>query len=167
MGSLLCDLGVAARVIHKQQILLVQEASGRYAGCWGLPKGHVESGESPEAAAHRELKEETGMDGQLLGLVGVRTALRETQPAVFLCFDFAVSKAPATPAEGEIASAEWFTIEQLKALAWVSETMHQLALDGLTRRTVIKSQPGITQRSSDYAVYRTNLATTFDQGVMR
>ena len=78
----------------------------------------------------------------------------------FRCF-----KTPATPAEGEIASAEWFTIEQLKALSWVSETMHQLALDGLTRRTVIKSQPGITQRSSDYAVYRTNLATTFDQGV--
>ncbi len=28
---------------------------------WGLPGGHVEDGESPEAAAYRELSEETGV----------------------------------------------------------------------------------------------------------
>ena len=30
---------------------------------WGFPKGHVEDGEQPEAAALREVSEETGLDG--------------------------------------------------------------------------------------------------------
>lgn len=30
---------------------------------WGFPKGHLESAELPEAAALREVREETGLDG--------------------------------------------------------------------------------------------------------
>lgn len=30
---------------------------------WGLPKGHIEGGESPEEAALREVEEETGLRG--------------------------------------------------------------------------------------------------------
>lgn len=36
---------------------LVQHAAGH----WGFPKGHVEEGETPEQAARRELREETGI----------------------------------------------------------------------------------------------------------
>ncbi len=32
-------------------------------GHWGFPKGHPVKGETDEAAARRELKEETGLDG--------------------------------------------------------------------------------------------------------
>ena len=57
------DIGVAAAVVTNSSILLVQEAKGTYAGCWGLPKGYVEPNESIEAAVLRELKEESGLDG--------------------------------------------------------------------------------------------------------
>lgn len=167
MGGLLCDLGVAARVVRNHRILLVQEASGPHQDRWGLPKGHVDQGESPEQAAIRELKEETGLEGKLLGLVGVRTALRNTQPAVFLCFDLAVEHHEVAHPDAEIASAKWFSLEELKSLRWVSETMHQLALDGLINRTMLRNHPGLTQRSSDYAVYRTNLITSLEQGGKR
>ena len=155
MAQLLCDLGVASRVLRDGKILLVQEGKGRHAGLWGLPKGHVESTESPEAAALRELKEETNLNGQIVGLVGVRTALRTNGPAVFLCYEVQVDNAAFRISGEEISAAGWWSLNELKGLDWVSETMHQLAVDGLTNQTVIPDQAGLTPRSSAYAVYRT------------
>ncbi len=37
---------------------------------WSLPKGHVEPGESPETAAVREVAEETGITGRVVGRLG-------------------------------------------------------------------------------------------------
>jgi 8-oxo-dGTP pyrophosphatase MutT (NUDIX family) len=41
------------------QVFLIQHARGSY---WGFPKGHAETGETPQEAAFRELKEETNLD---------------------------------------------------------------------------------------------------------
>ena len=38
---------------------------------WSLPKGHIESGESPEEAALREVKEETGIESEIYKSLGV------------------------------------------------------------------------------------------------
>jgi ADP-ribose pyrophosphatase YjhB (NUDIX family) len=37
---------------------------------WSLPKGHIEPGESPEQAAIREVAEETGIIGRIVGRLG-------------------------------------------------------------------------------------------------
>ncbi|HWL36042.1 MAG TPA: NUDIX hydrolase [Frankiaceae bacterium] len=37
---------------------------------WSLPKGHLEEGESPEAAAVREVAEETGITGEVVAPLG-------------------------------------------------------------------------------------------------
>jgi 8-oxo-dGTP pyrophosphatase MutT (NUDIX family) len=37
---------------------------------WSLPKGHVEAGETHEAAAVREVEEETGIRGRVLAALG-------------------------------------------------------------------------------------------------
>jgi 8-oxo-dGTP pyrophosphatase MutT (NUDIX family) len=37
---------------------------------WSLPKGHVESGESPADAAVREVEEETGIRGRVIAELG-------------------------------------------------------------------------------------------------
>ena len=33
---------------------------------WGFPKGHIDAGESPDAAARREIEEETGLKDLVL-----------------------------------------------------------------------------------------------------
>lgn len=50
-------------VDHRGRVLLQErdEHAPRAANKWGLPGGHVEDGESFEAAAYRELEEETGI----------------------------------------------------------------------------------------------------------
>ena len=42
-------------------------------GKWGFPGGAIELGETPEEAAIREVKEETGLDVQVETLIGIYT----------------------------------------------------------------------------------------------
>ena len=62
--------------------LVVHESAGRVVGAligrrdrrgrllWSLPKGHIEDGESTEEAAVREVAEETGIAGRIVGRLG-------------------------------------------------------------------------------------------------
>ena len=87
MGSVRCDLGVAAVVTKNSKVLLVKEASGRYSGHWGLPKGYVDEGELPRDAALRELREECSVDGVATGIYAVRENLTDIGPAIFIAYD--------------------------------------------------------------------------------
>jgi thiamine-phosphate diphosphorylase len=56
----------AAVVINEDhEVLLVKRTVEPKAGQWCLPGGFVEMGEAPEFACLRELKEETGLDGEI------------------------------------------------------------------------------------------------------
>ena len=58
-----CDACAAGILIRYLKILLVKRSASRsfYPNVWDLPGGHLEAGESPEAALVRELREELGI----------------------------------------------------------------------------------------------------------
>src|ERR1700709_2499146 len=49
---------------------LIWRTDGQGRLLWSLPKGHIEAGETAEQAAVREVEEETGIAGVILGELG-------------------------------------------------------------------------------------------------
>lgn len=62
-------VGVGAVIFRGQQVLLVQRGTEPAMGKWSLPGGLVELGESLHDAVRREVREEVGLDIQVLDLI--------------------------------------------------------------------------------------------------
>lgn len=60
---------VSCILMKEREVLLVKRGNPPYKGKWCLPSGFAETGESIQAAALRELEEETGVKGKITGLV--------------------------------------------------------------------------------------------------
>ena len=63
--------GVAVVVTHRQRVLFGQRKTANGGFVWQLPGGWIEPGESPQLAARREVREETGLLLRDLRFVGV------------------------------------------------------------------------------------------------
>jgi len=64
-GGLVLDMG---HEVPRAALIGRTDRQGRL--LWSLPKGHIEVGESAEQAAVREVEEETGIAGEILGELG-------------------------------------------------------------------------------------------------
>lgn len=83
-------LTVAAHASSGDKILLVQEkVNGQ--SVLNQPAGHIEDRETPEQAVLRELKEETGWDGQVEYLISTHYWRDNSNGHTYLRFNYAVS----------------------------------------------------------------------------
>jgi 8-oxo-dGTP pyrophosphatase MutT (NUDIX family) len=98
--------------------------AGKDPGVWALPKGIIGDGERPELTALREVEEETGVQGRLLGKLGdIRYVYTWAGERVFKVVSFYLLRysrgrlgdlPPATA--HEVAEVRWLPLEEAPRL---------------------------------------------------
>lgn len=108
-------LPVAVAVAVKgKRFLLIKRGLPPKRGTWGSPSGFIESGETPEEACLRELKEETGVSGEIARLIGVvgREDKEVYGDMVVVRYLVKVKSGKITPGD-EVENAKFFDIAEL------------------------------------------------------
>ncbi|HEY5442396.1 MAG TPA: NUDIX hydrolase [Candidatus Saccharimonadales bacterium] len=111
---------VAGVVLRDEQgrYLLVQEKLARVYGLWNLPAGKVDEGETLQAAAVREAKEETGFEVELTGEHPLLTAVDENADNRQLnSFKARIVGGILTVQKEEILDAKWLSLSEITALS--------------------------------------------------
>jgi 8-oxo-dGTP diphosphatase len=124
------------------KVLLIQRALAPFKGQWALPGGFVRVDETIDAAARRELVEETGLGDVFLeqlytfGVVDRDPRERVVSVAHYALVKLSDHKAKAAT---DAAEAEWFPLSKLPKLAFDHAEILALALTRL--RGKVRYQP--------------------------
>ncbi|MEW6031743.1 MAG: NUDIX domain-containing protein [Bacillota bacterium] len=105
--------GIVFREEPDLAFLMILDGYGR----WTFPKGLVETGETPEEAAVREVEEETGLRTEVAGELGQTRYVyhHPRKGRVHKTVTFYLLRLTGgclTPQTGEIAAAEWVSPEE-------------------------------------------------------
>ncbi len=120
--------GVGVVCLRGAEVLLVRRGRPPMQGAWSLPGGRVEWGETLEAAALRELSEETGVEAELLGLVDVVDGVF-SEDLHYVLIDYAARWRSGEPRAGDDAAAAAFhPLDRLAELGLWAETARVIEL---------------------------------------
>lgn len=92
---------VIAVAVDDGRFLLIKRGIPPRKGYWGCPSGFVESGESPEEACLRELREEAGVDGEVARLIRVSRWQDDELYGDMLVVSYLVRVTGGTPVAGD------------------------------------------------------------------
>ncbi len=131
MDARVKDVRRPGRVKHERSAggLVLQRDRGNFSGLiigrstpriWSLPKGHIEPNESIEAAALREVQEETGIEASIIvKLSDIRywfyaNKLKHSKIVHFFLMRY-VDGDP-TPQQGEVDETLWVKLDELSEM---------------------------------------------------
>ncbi len=119
--------GAGAIVWRGEEVLLIRRGKAPRLGEWSIPGGRIEAGETAQAAAIREVLEETGCAIAIVALCDVVDAIGEGRHIVL--FDFTARWVGGDPKAGDdAAEARFVPFESIAALGMWGETLRVIAL---------------------------------------
>jgi 8-oxo-dGTP diphosphatase len=116
-------VGVAGVIWNPQgEVLLIRRRNPPRAGHWSLPGGRVERAERLEDALRREIREETGLEIDILGLAGVAEIV-DAAPlggiGHYVLIDYgARALSGRAVAASDAMDATWFRLDNLPEELW-------------------------------------------------
>lgn len=117
--------GASMVVLHDNKVLLVRRGRAPFAGSWSLPGGKIEGGESPRDAARRELKEETGIEADVEGVLDRVTVAAPGDKSYRLTVFYGRLTGGVLKAGGDALTAEWVHLDEVDARP-LTEGMEEL-----------------------------------------
>ena len=123
------DIVLFKRAKRGAHVLLIKRMREPFKGQWALPGGFVDENESLEAAAARELREETGLDGIQLAQIGAfgdpgRDPRGHT---VSVAFGAVIDDFPETEAADDAEEVAWYVVARPPALAFDHKKILRMA----------------------------------------
>jgi len=114
------DPKVAAAVLigQERRLLMVKRGVEPALGKWAFPSGYVDRGESVEAAAVREVKEETGLSITLNTMVGLYSG--DGNPVVLVVYDACITGGKLH-AGHDVEKTDWFSLNDLPPLPFPND----------------------------------------------
>lgn len=119
--------------LRGEEVLLIKRGTPPRLGQWSVPGGRLEWGETLQDAALRELKEETSVDAELLGLIDVIDGVFPARPGGeitrhYVLIDYAARWTGGQPMAGDdAAEARFVSREEAMALVEWEETRRVIA----------------------------------------
>jgi 8-oxo-dGTP diphosphatase len=112
-------VGIGAVILKEGKILLEKRGNEPAKGQWSIPGGAVEVGEPLEKAVLREIKEETGLDGQTSRLLDVVDQVNLDEKAKiqfhYVIIDYLVKVKQGEPKPASDADAlKWVSLSEVE-----------------------------------------------------
>ena len=129
------------------RVLLIRRGVNPGMGLWCLPSGFIEHDESPETAAVREAKEETGLDvalGELMGLHSYYDPMRGN--GILILYRAHATGGALVPGD-DAAEARYFGPAELPPPGQIAFRTHRLILAAW--KAQVDAQPTRAQRQED------------------
>ncbi|MBB53255.1 MAG: phosphohydrolase [Magnetovibrio sp.] len=128
-------VGVGTVVMDSDMVLMIKRGKPPRQGSWSLPGGAQELGETIREAARREVREETGLQIEIFGLIDVVDSVRSDADDKieyhYTLIDLAGYSVGGTlMAGGDAQDCRWFTRTEINAMDIWSETKRIISLAG-------------------------------------
>lgn len=120
--------------LRGDSVLLIRRGTPPRLGEWSLPGGRIEPGERAMDAALRELREETGVEAEITGLIDVVDGLFPEAGRHYVLIDYAARWLSGEPVAGDdAAEARFVGLDEIETLIDWSETRRIIRMAAAAR----------------------------------